>query len=415
MNPADDPKDQTEPVDVVLANWQDLMRTGMRLLTPSSWDGSDRWDGSGYIKQFLDSIDKRGWRCDVVDAHCYWPESNFGNLPTWFRNLKRPIWISEFVWGASWNSNGAFANGVTEQQNKEAMARIWTRLNEMECVERYAYWNERDPSRIYKGGKLTPAGEYFVAMNTGAGYKAKNEFIPRTPPVKSPSGLSVKYYAQRSECTIAWTESNPELLDSMFIEVNVNGEGWKTFQKIELNEASSSYSYKFTTEEPGNYLYRIHTFDYKGADHYSGEVYNILTSSESLGSADVQMGTVTTQSTEPAYNFFSTPLTSEPAVVFGSVSNSNSKAAIVERIRANNYSHGEYASMGSTLSPLTIGQETTFYRGTRFTDYSSFIAAVQGNGMLGTLAYEDTILPSRQVGDTVTYTFREPFPMYPLC
>ena len=38
--------------------------------------------------------------------------------------------------GASWNSNGAFANGVTEQQNKEAMARIWTRLNEMECVER---------------------------------------------------------------------------------------------------------------------------------------------------------------------------------------------------------------------------------------------------------------------------------------
>lgn len=415
MNPADDPKDQTEPVDVVLANWQDLMRTGMRLLTPSSWDGSDRWDGSGYIKQFLDSIDKRGWRCDVVDAHCYWPESNFGNLPTWFRNLKRPIWISEFVWGASWNSNGAFANGVTEQQNKEAMARIWTRLNEMECVERYAYWNsERDPSRIYKNGKLTPAGEYFVAMNTGAGYVSKNEFIPRTPPVKSPSGLSVKYYAQRSECTIAWTESNPELLDSMFIEVNVNGEGWKTFQKIELNEASSSYSYKFTTEEPGNYLYRIHTFDYKGADHYSGEVYNILTSSESLGSADVQMGTVTTQSMEPAYNFFSTPLTSEPAVVFGSVSNSNSKAAIVERIRANNYSHGEYASMGSTLSPLTIGQETTFYRGTRFTDYSSFIAAVQGRGKLGTLVYEDTILPSRQVGDTVTYTFREPFSDVPV-
>ena len=127
-------------------------------------------------------------------------------------------------------------------------------------------------------------------MNTGAGYVSKNEFIPRTPPVKSPSGLSVKYYAQRFGMHHCLTESNPEL-DLIFIEVNVNGEGWKTFQKIELNEASLSYSYKFTTEEPGNYIYRIHTFDYKGADHYSGEVYNILTSSESLGSADAQMGT----------------------------------------------------------------------------------------------------------------------------
>ena len=36
MNTADDPKGQTEDVDAVLANWEDLMATGMRLCSPSS-------------------------------------------------------------------------------------------------------------------------------------------------------------------------------------------------------------------------------------------------------------------------------------------------------------------------------------------------------------------------------------------
>ena len=42
MNTADDPKGKTEDVDAVLANWEDLMATGMRLCSPSSWDGRYR-------------------------------------------------------------------------------------------------------------------------------------------------------------------------------------------------------------------------------------------------------------------------------------------------------------------------------------------------------------------------------------
>ena len=54
-------------VDAVLANWEDAMRTGMRLLSESSHDGS-----MNHLKAFIDSIDARGWRCDVLDLHCYW-------------------------------------------------------------------------------------------------------------------------------------------------------------------------------------------------------------------------------------------------------------------------------------------------------------------------------------------------------
>jgi hypothetical protein len=49
--------DNPQSLNTILANWQNLMRTGMRLCSPSSWDGSDYTDGSGFIKQFLDSID----------------------------------------------------------------------------------------------------------------------------------------------------------------------------------------------------------------------------------------------------------------------------------------------------------------------------------------------------------------------
>ena len=46
-------------------------------------------------------IDKRGWRCDILDMHCYWPEWNLNNaLKDYYNKYKRPIWVSEFVWGS---------------------------------------------------------------------------------------------------------------------------------------------------------------------------------------------------------------------------------------------------------------------------------------------------------------------------
>lgn len=70
------------------------MATGMRLCSPSSHDGSLSW-----LEQFMTEIDKRGWRCDILDMHCYWPEWNLNNaLKGYYDKYKRPIWVSEFVW-----------------------------------------------------------------------------------------------------------------------------------------------------------------------------------------------------------------------------------------------------------------------------------------------------------------------------
>ena len=211
--------DHPEDLNAILAVWPDLMRTGMRLCTPSSWDGSDYWNGTGFLKTFLDSIDARGWRCDVLDMHCYWPESNFGNLKNWVNAVHRPIWISEWCWGASWNNNGAFANGVTNTQVRDAVQRICKALNSYDYVERYFYWNgERDISKLYKDGALTPAGEMYAKLDGGLAYNGKYDYVPKAPTQRDPKDLVVTLDGKNGTANIRWYEYNGEQNEYIHVE-----------------------------------------------------------------------------------------------------------------------------------------------------------------------------------------------------
>jgi len=63
--PGNSADDQPGTVAEVLAYWEDAMATGMRLCSPSSHDGSLNW-----LREFMNEIDARGWRCDILDMHC---------------------------------------------------------------------------------------------------------------------------------------------------------------------------------------------------------------------------------------------------------------------------------------------------------------------------------------------------------
>ncbi len=234
MNTADDPKGKTEDVDAVLANWEDLMRTGMRICTPSSWDGSDYTNGTGYLKRFLDSIDARGWRCDIIDLHCYWPESNFSTIKNWVNSCHRPIWISEWCWGASWNKNGAFASGVTQNQVRDALSRICNSLNSYDYVERYYYWNhEADISKLYKNGQLTPAGQMYAQLDGGVGYNGKYDYVPKAPRQQAPADLVVDFDSDRQTATISWMEYNGEMNDYIHLEcLKTGSSGWEVVADV---------------------------------------------------------------------------------------------------------------------------------------------------------------------------------------
>jgi len=279
--PKNSSDDHPQDLKTILDNWENMMRTGMRLCSPASWDGSDYWDATGFLAEFMDSIDARGWRCDIIDLHCYWAESNFGNIKNWVDKYKRPVWISEWCWGASWNNNGAFASGVTEAQVKTALQGICTKLNGWDYVERYYYWNgERDPSRLYKNGKLTPAGEYYANMTTTVGYNGKYDFVPTTPRQYGPSRF--KTTSSSGKVVVSWYDSNGEYNQLMEVQRKVKGGQWETLSTVDQKEAASNYSFT-DAEAPEGAIYRVHLRDLNGRDYYTN---NTIETGDAVTTAD---------------------------------------------------------------------------------------------------------------------------------
>jgi len=284
--PGNSADDHPQDVATVLANWENLMRTGLRLCSESSHDGS-----MSHLKAFIDSIDARGWRCDILDLHCYWPSGTFNNL-TWYSDHYgngRPIWISEWVWGASWNNNGAFAvsnrgdfkgNWANTYNGTKPILDV---LNSNSRVERYAYWNsEAECSRLLNGSapyELSTLGEYYAKMNTGLGYNPANEFIPKNPRQYDPSGLQGKYDDTKGEINLSWTDQNGEYNQWMVVQEKKAGTNtWTDIQQVELKEDGGKYSISLSAGN-GN-RYRISLKDLNGTVRTSKEVSAVSQSIE---------------------------------------------------------------------------------------------------------------------------------------
>ena len=275
--PGNSADDRPQDVATVLANWENLMATGMRLCSESSHDGS-----MSHLKAFMDSIDARGWRCDILDLHCYWDTGSFNNL-TWYSDYYgngRPIWISEWVWGASWNRNGFWARTSTPGECSEANQQICydgtvpilNLLNGHSRVERYAYWNsEAAGTHIYHDGALTKLGKYYANMGEGLGYNAGNEFIPKCPPQRSPSELSMDYNSETGKATLTWHEYNGEYNYSMIIQKRLSSAkpsaAWTDVQTVELKELEDDYYVEIDATE--GYKYRVLIVDANGEERES--------------------------------------------------------------------------------------------------------------------------------------------------
>ena len=273
FNSADD---QPQDLNTILNNWENMMATGLRLCSPASHDGS-----LGQHHAFLDSIDARGWRCDIIDLHCYWPEWNFYNqLKPWVDQHHRPIWISEWVWGASWNNNGIFGEAQGEyrdnptdaqlKKNKEVLQNICSALNSYDYVERYYYWNsEANCSKIYRDGQLTPAGEYYASMTTGLGYNGKYDYVPNTPKQYGPSKFN-KTIAD-GKTTLTWHDSNGEYNQLMEVQKKDENGAWVSVATIEQKEKAADYTYVIDSADE-DIAYRLHLVDVNDKDYYSSEL-----------------------------------------------------------------------------------------------------------------------------------------------
>ena len=252
--PGNSADDSPQSVETVLGNWQNVMRTGLRLCSESSHDGS-----MGHLQAFLDSIDARGWRCDIIDMHCYWTQGQFNNLTNISKRYgNRPIWISEWLWGAWWSGKGIFEvvkdkkDFSLDAQKKllDGTRPILEKLNANPCVERYFYWNAEERTSLWsKDGAdtLSLLGKYYSNMKEPLAFNRKYEYIPKVV-YRPTTNLTTQSIPETNEIVLRWDDPNGDMLDSMAVLCKRPGEtSYKRIATITLKEINSikgaSYEY----------------------------------------------------------------------------------------------------------------------------------------------------------------------------
>ena len=257
--PGNSADDHPQDVATVLGNWQNVMRTGLRLCSESSHDGS-----MNHLQAFLDSIDARGWRCDIIDMHCYWNQGQFNNLTNISNRYgKRPIWISEWLWGAWWSGQGIFslvkdAKDFSEAAQKklyEGTRPILEKLNGNPRVERYYYWNAEERTSLWsKDGAdtLSMLGKYYANMQEPLAFNRQYEYVPKVV-YASVTDLKASLQPETNEVKLSWNDPNGDMLDSVVVMCQRPGKMlYEHIANIPMRDANSinGTSYTFTDKAP---------------------------------------------------------------------------------------------------------------------------------------------------------------------
>ena len=423
--PRNQSDDTPQDLETILNNWENMMRTGLRLCSPASWDGSDYWNATGFLADFLDEVDKRGWRCDIIDLHCYWPEGNFGNVSNWSNKYKRPIWISEWCWGASWNNNGSFSGNATEASFAAAIKNITTNLNNNPAVERYFYWNGENgafPCKLTRNGALTQAGQYYSTMDSGLGYTGYVNYVPHAPTPEAISDLTGTFKPGSKSCTVTWTNMNGDLSKTIILQRKVGSGKYETIASFDgiSNEETSKLKFTDTVEPGSSYTYRVidTLFNKKTAMSNDFTLYTAQTS----GAGSVQYGSSTSMPLDKGYAFFAESFDEQPAVVFGSATMKNTPTSTNSVGIINNLL--SVTPQSGAFTYLTYQENLWTNTTATKAETSNFISAKPGNGKIGELNYETGYVSN---GDGISYanagsygsdvvevTFQQPFAEAPV-
>ena len=365
--PGNSADDTPQSVEVILNQWQDLMRTGLRLCSESSHDGS--W---AHLDEFIAAVDSRGWRCDILDLHCYW-SGGFDNMKYYYEKYgNRPIWISEFVWGASWNNNGIFATDRSfstenQQKNLDAMKGILTSLNNSPYVERYAYWNsEADCSKVLRGeSEMSLTGEYYRDMNSGMAYRKAYEKIPNVV-YSRPDNVTGAWANQKAGIyKLSWEDTNGDMFKEIQVQRrNVGKEQYdviEMIQPVDQNAKKCVYAYQDTLVEAGEYEYRI---VYVTAEDkmMASDVFRVAKSSvqdtETIKYGEFSLVNVEEYKVKYVEAFENTPI-----VFMGAPSNKNSNfqfGNLITLSNENGFTYTPYTWATSTSTKLESSENIPF-------------------------------------------------------
>ena len=154
-----------------IADWPNLMQSGLRLGAPGVSDSGVAGLGTDWLYSFISQADALGYRVDYVPVHSYkcgWSATQVYNyLLAIYQQTGRPIWLTEFNYGASWCT----PDTVTQAQEATQISAYIDMLDSAPFVERYAIYQWFPTNRaMVVSGALTPAGVVYHNKQSSMAY-----------------------------------------------------------------------------------------------------------------------------------------------------------------------------------------------------------------------------------------------------
>ncbi len=155
-------------VEKAIEAWPKLMNANVPLGSPSPIHTNSQW-----LKDFMAQAKAKNYRVDFIAVHWY----KGPNADAFIREIEAlhalyqlPIWITEFG-VADWGVASVEQNRYSAAQVLAFMQNVLPRLDRMEYVHRYAWFNSSPthpalaPSALFNtDGTLTPLGVYYKSF-----------------------------------------------------------------------------------------------------------------------------------------------------------------------------------------------------------------------------------------------------------
>lgn len=410
-----DHADANVPVEDVANNWSNMLRSGLRVGSPASTNPNGVY---GWLVPFFRICDENNYRVDYVAVHEYWYATGkqFDDRMNEYYNLfKRPIWITEFNYGANWTTEtwpdpdrkGTPAN---YEHQKKGLSDIVTALENNPHVERYAIYNWVEDCRMLyldsdtlgpDADRLTPAGKWYAELRSKIAYSGGEGYIPGWNH-HGPEAFEAVYSHDDDNVSFSWECRNGEQTDSTWLERKTEGDN--DFKKIacivntdEGQSVERSCEPDDVSDLSGIVTYRVRNFDSDGNTRLSNEVKISIGRADGIsGFQSGRLGIIDDKSLQVD---FSEKFDNLPAVFMGIYSNNNSQMGpcnLVSSVRSTSFS---YNLLPWELAGLTVPEEP---------EYVDFLAAEEGNRTYGNMPLE--VGSARVDGDTAEIEFKEPFP-----
>ena len=219
--------------------------TGLRIGSPSATDLS-------WIKKYLEHCDNMKQRCDFSCTHGYWTSEWASNLNK-LKGYGRPIWITEWEYGASWTT------GSNPNSPNDARAKVFDILELLEYnnyVERYSYYefdtkgdngwmremfwhNTASEGNAY-------VGEIYSRIKTHFGYNASVQATPNwwAPSFEAPS----IEYATLANGKYTLSVKNPygDFTAALSVQRRSGSDTWETIYTLPDRDAFETTKLKIT-------------------------------------------------------------------------------------------------------------------------------------------------------------------------